>query len=230
MLSNLMFAFLNNLMPPSSCLLCGASSRHQAFCDGCAGALPWLPGLHCPLCAMPTLDGGPCGDCLKAPPAFDATCAAFLYAGTLAQLIPAAKFGARWSILPALAQLMLPALEKHPRPDLIVPLPLHPLRLKERGFNQAQEIASPLARELKVPLENACLIRTRNTEHQARLSEKARKANMRRAFSTIADLDGKHVAIVDDVMTTGTSLDAAARALKQAGASRVDAWVLARTP
>lgn len=179
---------------------------------------------------MPTLDGGLCGDCLRSPPVFDTTRAAFLYTDALAQLVPAAKFGARWSILPALAELMLPALKKSPLPDLIIPLPLHPQRLKERGFNQALEIAAPLARALKIPLENAFLARIKDTEHQARLSEKARKTNMRRAFSALANLDGKHVAVVDDVMTTGASLDAAARALKQAGAVRVDAWVLARTP
>ena len=148
----------------------------------------------------------------------------------LTQLIPSAKFGGRWSLLPALAKLMLPALQQLPHPDLLLPLPLHPQRLKERGFNQALEIARPLAKNLKLPLELKLLQRTRDTEHQARLTEKARHRNMRKAFVATGDLTDRHIALVDDVMTTGASLDAAARALKQAGAARVDCWVLARTP
>lgn len=153
-----------------------------------------------------------------------------MYRDTLSQLIPAAKFGARWSLLPALANFLLEKVEPLERPDLLVPLPLHPQRLKERGFNQALEIAKPLAKRLNVPLENNLLLRIRDTEHQARLSEKARHRNMRRAFSTTRQLDGMHIALIDDVLTTGASLDAAAHALKQAGARRVDAWVIARTP
>ncbi|MDR3411814.1 MAG: ComF family protein [Formivibrio sp.] len=171
-----------------------------------------------------------CGNCLKTPPHFDSTHAAFLYHGVLAQLIPAAKFGARWSLFPALARLMLPTLQQVPRPDLLIPLPLHAQRLKERGFNQALEIAKPLVRSLSLPLEHTLLQRTRDTEHQARLSEKARHRNMRKAFVARGDLSGQRIALVDDVMTTGASLDAAARALKQAGAARVDCWILARTP
>lgn len=166
---------------------------------------------------------------MKEQPHFDSTHAAFLYHGVLAQLIPAAKFGARWSLLPALAKLMQPGLAQSARPDLLIPLPLHAQRLKERGFNQALEIARPLARNLRLPLETNLLQRTRDTEHQARLSEKARHRNMRKAFVAHGDLSGQHIALVDDVMTTGASLDAAARALKQAGAARVDCWVLART-
>jgi ComF family protein len=108
-------------------------------------------------------------------------------------------------------------------------MPLHPKRLKERGYNQAQEIAAPLARALHLPLEHDLLIRSRDTEHQARLTGKARRDNMRNAFSVHGDLTSRHVAVIDDVMTTGASLQAAAKALKQAGAARVDGWVLART-
>lgn len=230
MLSNFIGTILNNLTPPASCLLCGSDSAHHALCQGCTSTLPWLPPLHCPICAIPTLDGGRCGECLKSPPAFDHTQAAFLYTGVVAQLIPAAKFGARWPLLPALTELMLPAVETRLPPDLIIPLPLHPARLKERGFNQALEISQPLASALGIPLGNTILKRIRDTEHQARLTEKSRKANMHRAFAAQADLEGRHIALVDDVMTTGASLNAAAQALKQAGAARVEAWVLARTP
>lgn len=229
-MSNFLLNFLNNLPPPAACLLCGDNSNRAALCTNCRQELPWLPAQHCPNCALPTLDGGPCGKCLKSAPAFDFTIAAFLYRDSLSQLIPAAKFGARWSLLPALAGFLAEKVEALEHPDLLVPLPLHPQRLKERGFNQALEIAEPLAKRLKVPLENTLLQRVRNTEHQARLSEKARHRNMRRAFLATRRLDGLHIALIDDVLTTGASLDAAAHALKLAGASRVDAWVLARTP
>lgn len=228
-MSNFARNFLNNLAPPSLCILCGADSSNGAFCAACLAALPWLPINHCPHCARPTPDGGLCGACLKAPPAFDSIHAALLYTGALAQLVPAAKFGGRWSLLPALAQLILPTVQAAPRPDLLIAMPLHPKRLKERGYNQAQEIAAPLARALHLPLEHDLLIRSRDTEHQARLTGKARRDNMRNAFSVHGDLTSRHVAVIDDVMTTGASLQAAAKALKQAGAARVDGWVLART-
>lgn len=227
-MSNLARNLLNNLAPPARCILCGADSGDDAFCAACLAALPWLPIDHCPHCAQPTPDGGLCGACLKAPPAFDNIHAAFLYTGALAQLVPAAKFGGRWALLPAFAQLMLPTVQAAPHPDLLMPLPLHPRRLQERGYNQALEIAAPLARTLHLPLEHK-LLRCRDTEHQTRLTGKARRSNMHNAFSVDGDLTGRHVAVIDDVMTTGASLEAAAKALKQAGAARVDGWVLART-
>lgn len=229
-MSNFIKFILNNFSPPASCVLCGDNSLQAAFCPACARALPWLPAAHCPRCAIPTLNGGLCGQCLKAPPAFDQTHATFLYTDALAQLIPAAKFGARWPLLTALTQLMLPPLKSADRPDMLIPLPLHPQRLQERGYNQAQEIAAPLASALQLRLELHLLQRIKDTEHQARLSEKARHHNMRRAFAATEDLTGLHIALIDDVMTTGSSLDAAARALKKAGAARVDCWILARTP
>ncbi len=229
-MSNFLIDLVNNLTPPAACLLCGADSGPDAFCPECAAALPWLPACRCPICALPTLDGKACGNCLRAPPAFDSTCAVFLYRGSLMQLIPAAKFGGRWSILAALARLMAVPAGQAARPDLLIALPLHANRLRERGFNQSLEIARPLARHLQLPLESRLLARSRDTAHQTGLSGKARQRNLHKAFSAAANLDGAHIAVIDDVMTTGASLDAAARALKQAGARRVDAWVLARTP
>lgn len=229
-MSNFMNNFLNNLLPPAACPLCGADSWHTALCPSCSTALPWLGDLHCPCCALPTLDGKTCGQCLTSPPAYDHICAAFLYRGTMAELITAAKFGTQWFLLPALARMLLDKVAHLEKPDCLIALPLHPQRLKERGFNQAQEIALTLAKTLQIPLAAHMLSRSRNTEHQARLSEKARHRNMRGAFMANPAASAKHIVLVDDVMTTGASLDAAARALKKAGARRVDAWVLARTP
>ena len=123
-----------------------------------------------------------------------------------------------------------------PRPDaaLVVPIPLHPSRLVERGFNQSWELARPLAQALRLPARHDLLLRWRETEHQTSLSRDARNANLRGAFMPApgarASLTGKHVALVDDVMTTGVSAAQAAQALLEAGATRVDVWLLARTP
>lgn len=229
-MSNFIQSILNNihsLRPPSCCLLCGADSQAEAFCANCRDALPWLPDSRCPRCALPTLDGGLCGGCLKKPPAFDQTHAAFAYEGDLARLITSAKFGGNWSIFPALAQLLKAHILS--APDLIIPLPLHASRLRERGFNQALEIAQPIAASLKRSINVSMLERSRDTEHQARLHHHARERNMRHAFACHANPHGLHLALVDDIMTTGATLDAAARCLKNAGAARVDVWILART-
>lgn len=229
-MSNFIKLFLNNLTPPSACPLCGADSQHTALCLSCRKALPWLSALHCPRCALPTLDGKTCGQCLASPPTYDQVSAAFLYRDMMTELIPAAKFGAQWFLLPALAQLLQEKVSQHEKPDYLIALPLHAERLKERGFNQSQEIALTLAKALQIPLATHMLRRSRNTEHQAQLSEKARQRNMRGAFIASPAVHAKHIVVVDDVMTTGASIEAAARALKKAGARRVDAWVLARTP
>lgn len=225
-MSNLKISFLNNLSP-ASCLLCRADCAPDALCTSCRDELPWLPPNRCPRCALPTLDGSECGHCLHTPPAFDHACAAFAYQGDLAKLIVNAKFGGQWSTLPALAELLLPDIDH--QPDLVIPLPLHPSRLRERGFNQALEIARPLARLQDLPLDTRLLLRLRDTEHQARLHHHARSRNMRKAFYCKGRVDGYSIALVDDIMTTGATLDAAAQALKQAGARRVDVWILART-
>lgn len=115
------------------------------------------------------------------------------------------------------------------RPDLLIPLPLHSARLRERGFNQALEIARPIAAQFKLELAIGKLTRQKDTEHQARLSANARWINMRNAFHYQGSLAGARVALIDDVMTSGASLNAAAKALKAAGAIEVQAWVIART-
>ena len=130
--------------------------------------------------------------------------------------------------MPTLSQLLLEKAALAPRPDLLIPLPLHPVRLKERGYNQSFELASPLAKQLQLPLRQDILDRKINTEHQARLPLAERQKNMRNAFYARKNVAGMHIAIVDDVMTTGASLNAAALCLKKAGAARVDAWILAR--
>lgn len=222
---------------PQCCLLCGESSQH-AICKACAAGLPWLSApagpAHpaCPVCAVPLgMAEVACGACLAHPPAFDATRAVWRYAFPLDRLVQLLKFGGRFAghrfaCADFLAQAMLAG--ECPGGDVIVPVPLSAARLRERGFNQALEMARPLARSLGLPLAAGLLTRVRETVPQSGLPWRVRHRNVRRAFACTGILEGKTVILIDDVMTTGATLNAAARALKDAGAARVVNWVAAR--
>jgi ComF family protein len=162
-------------------------------------------------------------------PAFDHTIAAFSYNFPLDKLIQALKYRDRLILVNFLAAAVMQRITL--LPDCIVAMPLHPARLRERGFNQSLLLARRIARELHIPLLIDDCERVRNTPPQSALPWKERDKNMRQAFACKADADvrGKHVAIMDDVMTTGASMGELARALKQAGARKVSAWVVART-
>ncbi|HRE16110.1 MAG TPA: ComF family protein [Rhodocyclaceae bacterium] len=211
---------------PQSCLLCATDSP-AAVCPACADELPRLHG-GCPQCAEATSHGARCGRCLQSPPAFDRTLALFAYEFPVDQMVQMLKYGQRL----ILAHWFGNALARHCadlRADTIAPMPLHPDKLRQRGFNQALEIARPLAKALTRPLQATLCQRTRATHTQADLPLKERPANVRNAFFCGARLDGQHIVLVDDVMTTGASLHECAKALKQAGAAQVSAVVVGRT-
>ncbi|MDO9598254.1 MAG: ComF family protein [Azoarcus sp.] len=211
---------------PQECYLCGAPSGAQPVCAACQAELPLHPVSVCPVCALPTAEGTVCGRCLSAAPAFEATRAAFEYAFPLNVLVQALKYRHRLSLAGFFAsRLTLPA-----DVDLILPMPLHPRRLAGRGFNQAMEIARPLARARGLPLELLKVVRVRDTPAQAQLGREERVRNLRGAFACDRRLDGMCVVVIDDVMTTGASLDELARCLKASGAARVENCVVARTP
>jgi ComF family protein len=217
------------LLPAQPCLLCGAASHNGLCCADCDADLPRLSEDHCPVCALPTLAGSVCGHCLKQAPAFDYTVAAFSYRFPVDKLIQALKFRDRLILNNYLAQAVVQRITA--RADCIVAMPLHPLRLRERGFNQSLLLARRISRKLHIPLLPDACERIRNTPPQSTLPWKERDKNMRQAFACTANsgIRGKHVAIVDDVMTTGASIGELARILKQAGAREVSAWVVART-
>jgi ComF family protein len=218
-----------HLLPAQPCLLCGAKSHVGLCCAACDAELPRLTEAHCPICALPTADSRVCGECLKQPPAFDHTVAAFTYNFPLDRLILALKFRERLILTNFLADALAQRIAT--LPECIVALPLHPARLRERGFNQSLLLARRISRHLGIPLHADACERVRNTPPQSSLPWKERDKNMRQAFTCKSGtgLRGKHVAIVDDVMTTGASIGELARALKQAGAREVSAWVVART-
>lgn len=217
---------------PAHCLLCGnKGARGLDLCAACFTELPW--NRHaCPRCAAalpPDADAGPCGACLKAPPAWDEAASPLAYAYPVDKLVQRFKFDGDLAVGRLLGELLAEFLAAgNARPDLILPVPLHPARLKERGFNQAMELARPLKRRLKIPVRHDVCERVRATEVQSKLDAKERKKNLRDAFEIKQSVDGVHVAILDDVVTTGTTVEVLAQALKDAGAARVSVWSAAR--
>lgn len=220
-------SFIKRFLPDQSCLLCGALSSHGICCAACTADLPHWVFAHCPICALPTLNGEVCGHCLKKRPHFDRTVAVFTYDFPLDKLIHAMKFGERLELVNFLADSLSARIRD--TPDFIVAMPLHPARLQTRGFNQSQLLAKRLSRNLCVPLLVPACRRTRDTAPQSTLEWQDRQKNVRQAFACDAPLTQQKIAMVDDVMTTGASMSELAHTLKQAGAGEVSAWVIART-
>jgi ComF family protein len=221
---------------PQACLLCGARVAGALLCADCDADMPRLPRQRCPRCALPVAPhagesaaGAVCGGCLRQPPAFDRTVAVYAYAFPLDALVRHCKYGGALHVTDWFADSLARELAGDPLPDLILPMPLHEARLRERGFNQAAEIARRLAPALGLPWRATGCRRLRDTPPQAGLDLAARRRNLRGAFQCDLDLQGKHVALLDDVMTSGASLDEFAKAARRAGAAQVSAWVVART-
>lgn len=218
--------YLDKLLP-GSCLLCDDDSPQGPLCPGCTAELPWLAPAHCPRCALPSPAAAVCGQCLRHPPPFSACHALLHYEFPADRLIQALKFGHRLSLAKWLAGGLSVQLSARDY-DCLIPLPLHPLRLAERGFNQSGEIARALARRLQLPLALDKLQRTRATASQMTLPLKARQANVKGAFECRTDLRGQRVLLIDDVMTSGATLHEAARTLQMHGAGDIQIAVAAR--
>jgi ComF family protein len=217
-----------NWLLPQECAVCSAVAGQTPICEACHGDLPPLPASTCPRCADTSGSGDLCGRCLSSPPHFDRALAAFAYAGPLPDLIQALKYGHRLYLADWLGR-ELAAATAGAAADLIIPMPLHPTRLAERGFNQAVEIGRVLARQRRTRLDTDVVERVRLTAAQVDLSLAERQRNLRDAFACRADLSGKHILVIDDVMTSGSSLNELARTLKLHGAQSVCAAVVART-
>lgn len=235
-----MASWLVNALLPCSCALCGELAA-EVVCGHCRSRYASAGGLRCPCCANPLGPGARagqhCGGCLAAPPAFEATVAAVDYGAPLDALVLALKFGARLPLAPWFATLLRDAVLLQPGlalPDVLCPVPLGPRRLSERGFNQALEIARPLAKALRIELQPRLAARAVDTAAQSSVSPRERASNIRGAFEAPGDMahlvHGRHVGVVDDVMTSGHTLNALAATLKAAGAVRVTNLVFARTP
>jgi len=223
---------LQHWLLPLRCLLCGAPGANRMdLCAECAAELP-RNRRCCARCALPLpLPTTLCGQCQRHPPVWDAAWAPFRYAWPLDRLESRYKFGRDL----AAGRVLCAAWQLEPRtidlPQLILPVPLHRSRQRQRGYNQALELASPLARTLGVPCRHDLLLRRRATDAQTELDAVARRCNVRGAFAWRAALAmPAHVAVLDDVMTTGATLAECVRVLRRSGAKRVDVWALARAP
>ena len=234
---NMSYSWLNNiqsLLYPPTCRLCKAPGVGELdLCTDCLEDLPHL--LHaCRCCALP-IDSDLvelCGTCQRTPPPYDNTYAAFLYDFPITKLVSQLKFQGKLAHAHLLGRLMTESLASSVSglPECIIPVPLHSRRICERGYNQSLELARYLSRSLHIALDVESVIRVRHTPPQTGLSESDRRKNVRGTFRVNADLRCAHVAIVDDVVTTGSTVGELARTLKCSGVERVDVWALARTP
>lgn len=223
---------INNLSRnlPQACCLCGASSHPLGMCSSCQHDLPQLDPAHiCARCARPTTQPAQCGHCLRQPPAYDRVIAGFAYAEPLSQLVSQLKFRGRLQLARLFGELLAERISGNTiRVQALLPVPLHRRRLGQRGFNQALEIARPLARACQLPILNSCVSRQRDTRPQSEQSRELRGRNVRGAFALHRQPGFDAVAIVDDVMTSGHTVNEIARLLRQSGVGWIEVWCLAR--
>lgn len=218
---------------PQVCQLCGSRTPTEiALCQSCWQLLPWHPPEACLGCGklLPTTPGNQhCSACVTTPPPYTQLIGALSYTTPISRLILDLKFQHRLEHASLLATLLAARISQYPDitlPDCIIPIPLHPSRTRERGFNQALEIAKPLSKALNIPIARHSCTRHKATSAQTSLSAKQRLTNLENAFR-VRSLPGQHIAILDDVYTTGATATTLAHALKQAGAKRVDIWACA---
>ncbi|MEH6639079.1 MAG: ComF family protein [Porticoccaceae bacterium] len=228
---------LGFLLFPGICLLCQRRSKRKLdLCHACEAALPRLE-TGCLRCALPLLHPGVCGYCQGKPPSFTSVFTPYLYQFPTDRMIHSFKYGGKFKYGRVLATLLAELLNNTerlnnsaPPPDVLLPVPLHWRRQIKRGFNQAELIARALSRQLDIPINTRLISRTRYTDAQEGLSRRERQGNLRQAFTATPDVKGLSIAVIDDVVTTGSTAEAVAHCLVRAGAQQVQVWALARTP
>lgn len=222
-------SIINQVAGPPVCQLCGDPGVGPEICLGCYRDLP--RARHpCPTCAGPCSLPGPCADCINRPPAYDRVAAPFIYGFPVDRMIRRLKYRGRLPHARLLGELLGHAVRRlEAPPAVVVPVPLHRRRLRQRGFNQAREIAAAVARVASLPLRDRLCIRRLDTPPLWSLDPPRRRSQLKQAFEC-NDTPPHRVAIVDDVLTTGATVTALTRALKRAGARYVEVWAVARSP
>lgn len=224
---------IQNTLLPSTCTLCGQRGQEQlALCADCHKELKFI-GNSCIQCALPIDDYDSaliCGQCLQRPPAFDRSLCLFTYETPARQLILSLKFRNKLAHARLLGSLLGLSVKHQAEelPDCILPVPLARQRIRERGFNQSLELSRPVSRLLDIPIQHRLIKRIRHTPAQSQLKLPQRHHNIRHAFQVEQQTVPAYIAIVDDVMTSGSTCHEIARVLKLAGARRVDVWCIAR--
>jgi ComF family protein len=228
-----MFSALESWFLPYTCAVCNLpSGKQRDLCATCHDDLPWLK-TACQRCSQPfeAITETICGDCLKYPPSYDRCIALFHYQLPVDQFIIRLKFQRKLLYSKLLGELLLtqvlPLYVKE-KPNLILPVPLHKMRLRERGFNQALEIARPIAKHMKIPMGITLVRRVRHTEAQSLIPADQRYKNVKNSFVVTENLAGKYIVIIDDVMTTGHTVNELSKTLRKAGATKIDVWCCAR--
>jgi ComF family protein len=221
-------AQLYSKLMPIPCRLCGSPCQGQILCDQCANELPKI-GSCCPRCALPTSNAQLCGQCLSSPPHQTLSFSLYPYLNPIDRLIVDFKFNDKLYMADFFANQMALKLKARPLPQLLIPIPLHPIRLKQRGYNQSNELAKSLSKRLAIPNSNDYLAKVINTEPQSSMPFNQRKRNIQHAFKATLPTAPKHIALIDDVLTTGHTANAAAKILKKAGAVTIEVWTIART-
>ncbi len=213
-------------------MLCGnRGCSDVALCPRCRRELPVVEGA-CIRCGVPLPSDGLCGQCLERPPPFQRTIVALRYVSPARELVHGLKFRRNMAVADILGRLLAQRLSAEPgeSPELVIPVPLHRKRLRERGFNQALEIGRVIARQMDIAIGVDRCRRVRHTMPQAQMDSAERRRNLRGAFKVDAHgVRGRHVAVLDDVMTTGTTVAELASTLTRAGARRVDVWACCRS-
>ena len=232
-----LMASIDLLLPPA-CLLCGQSlpidHSKQSFCRDCLTSMPPLSSAHCLCCAQPFPNSTSihlCGNCLKKPPSFSIVHAAGIYQGGIKDAVQRLKYRNQVTLARPLGQLLGKVVKEAGAdfgPDCIVPVPLHPNRLRQRGYNQALEVARPIAQQLNVPIDTGLLQRIRKTPPQQGLTAIERRNNLRNAFDLTTTPSVRRILLVDDVMTTGETVRECCRTLRAGGVRDVQVAVVGR--
>ena len=227
-----------DLLLHAACLLCGQlllpDPDGSSFCRDCLAAMPPLSPAHCSCCAQTFPNATSkhlCGTCLKKSPPFSKTHVAGLYQGSIKAAVHQLKYRNQLTLAKPLGQLLsetVAAAEDDFVPDFIVPVPLHPHRLRQRGYNQALEVARPVSRQLCVPIDITLLQRSRKTQQQQGLSASERRRNLRNAFTLTSETSAIKILLIDDVMTTGETVRECCRTLVAGGVEEVQVAVIGR--
>jgi len=219
---------LLDLLLPLRCLGCGREG--DLICPSCRQSLPGIRLPICQRCGATVSEGNLCRSCINYPLTIDGIRSVFLFQGTVRQSILQLKYRHLKAIAAPLGQLLAEYLGSHPlKGEVIIPVPLHPRQLRERGYNQASLLAKELGKLIGLPVLEGLLVRVRDTISQARTASAIeRRRNVQDAFVCHQGLSGKQILLIDDVCTTGATLDACATALKAAGASSVCGLTIAR--
>ncbi|HCX86391.1 MAG TPA: amidophosphoribosyltransferase [Gammaproteobacteria bacterium] len=219
-------------MTPPCCLFCHDQPEYRhGLCHGCWHALPFSLGWCCSHCGRALAQAGICGQCQQSPPAFDEIAVPLVYGAPVDRMLCALKYRQHLSFARTAAGVIADTVLKRrqKRPDLLCAVPMTPRALRRRGLNQSAFIARLVSRRLGIPVRVSLLKKVRDTDQQSTLGARKRRKNLIGVFTCKRRLDGRHIALIDDILTTGATANEVSKILKAAGAARVDIWVCART-